>query len=160
MKYLSIKDTFSIHHPPEEVFKPLNSLEELHLEALCNLFIPFGFDCTTIDKRLKHVPSLKKIFIDKKIIQSTEKGFLSLEKMEGLYFVTNEYTPSCEVVALGSDLFENLANSPQTKLVLDYCNIIYVAPRWIKYLMKLEEVYLAVATYDYEKFWVYFSTGL
>ena len=26
--------------------------------------------------------------------------------------------------------------------------------------MKLEEVHLAVTTYDYEKFWVYFSTGL
>ena len=83
LKYLSIKDTFSIHHLPEEVFKPLNTLEELHLEALCNPFVPFGFDCTTIDKRLKHVPSLKKIFIDKKIIQSIEKGFLSLEKNGG-----------------------------------------------------------------------------
>ena len=45
--------------------------------------------------------------------------------MEGLYLVTNEYTPSCEVAVLGSDLFENLANSPLTKLVLDHCNIIY-----------------------------------
>ena len=86
LKYLNLQDSIVKVDLPVEVFKPLVSLKELHLEGLCGAIRP-SFDCTDVDKRLQHIPSLKRLYIDKKLISHIEKGFLSLLNLEELYFV-------------------------------------------------------------------------
>ena len=144
---------------PEEVFRPLTSLEELNLEGLCmgDYQAP---DCITIDTRLQHVPSLKTLFIDKGLISYLGKGFLSLRNLEELYLGTGDYPQSCEIAVVRAETFQNLANSPLTDLSLDQCNIRSLHSGWFKYLTKLREISLAVTTISCESFWINFCHGL
>ena len=159
LKYLYLQDPYAFIDLPVEVFKPVISLEELHLEGVCSVADPW-FDCTEIDKRIQHLPSLKRVFIDKSLISHLGKGFLLLKNLEELYLVDCFVAQACGVSLLEPYLFTNLNNSPLTKLVLNLCNINGWSSGWFKYLTRLKEISLSITTCMYKSFWVDFSTGL
>ena len=159
LKYLYLHDSLAFLDLPVEVFKPLISLEELHLEGLCSVPDP-SFDCTEIDERIQHIPSLKRLFIDKSLISHLGKGFLLLKNLEELYLVDSTIAHLCGMSLLKTDVFTNLNNSPVTKLVLSLCNINNLVSGWFKYLTRLKEFSLSITTTFYDNFWVDFTTGL
>ena len=146
---------------PDEVFKPLISLEELHLVGLCGSLSP-SFDCTTIDERLQHIPTLKILYIDKSLVFHLKKGFLYLKHLEELYLLnSNLATPSCSIAILKPATFANLSHSPLTKFVLNHCNIGLIWPSWFQHLTYLKEISLSVDTTDpFINFWNDFSANL
>ena len=144
---------------PDEVFKPLTSLEVLHIEGLCTVVHP-PFDCTSIDERLQHVPSLKKLYLDKSLLSSLGKGFLSLRKLTEIHFLNSLVDQCCRVVTLRSKTFKNLRNSQLEKLSLDRCKVSRVVPGWFKYLNKLKEISLSIEVMNYAQFWESFTTDL
>ena len=144
---------------PDKVFKPLVGLEELHVEGLCVLMEP-AFDCRTIDKRLEHVPSLKRLYVDKSLISNLGRGFLSLKNLKELYLVDSVINEACGIRQLTPETFRNLRHSPLTKLVLDNCNVNLVYPRWFKYLRELKEISLSITTANCQFLWYFFSKGL
>ena len=120
---LNLTDPWVTIDLPDEVFKPLISLEELNLVGLCGSLSP-SFDCTTIDERLQHIPTLKRLYIDKSLVFHLKKGFLYLKHLEELYLLnSNLATPSCSIAIMKPATFANLSHSPLTKFVLDHCNI-------------------------------------
>ena len=144
---------------PVEVFKPLISLEELHLEGLSGVMHP-SFDFTTIDERLTHIPSLERLYIDNKFLSHLGKGFLSLRNLQELYLASSINGQCCEMRQLESDNFINLRNSPLTKLVVSNCNIGILWTGWLKYLTELKEISFSVATIEYTSFWGTFAIDL
>ena len=158
---LNLLDPLLTMYLPDEVFKPLINLEELHLEGLCSAWHPV-FDCKTIDERLQHVPSLKRLYIDKKLISDLGKGFLALKELEELYLLHGiaDVDQPCDITELKPESFTNLNNSPLMKLVLSHCNINILFPGWFEHLKVLEEIMLSVTTLAYYDFWNTFSTGL
>ena len=144
---------------PEEVFKPLTSLEILRIEGLCTVEKP-SFDCNTIDERLQHVPSLKKLYLDKSLISSLGNGFLSLRNLKEIHFMNSLVDQCCRVVTLRSETFKYLRNSQLEKLSLDRCKVSRVVPGWFKYFNKLEEISLSIEVMDYRQFWEDFTTDL
>ena len=144
---------------PDEVFKPLICLEMLHIEGLCTVEKP-SFDCATVDVRLQHLPSLKKLFLDKSLISSLGKGFLSLRNLTEIHFLNSLVDQCCRVVTLRSKTFKNLRNSQLEKLSLERCKVSRVVPGWFKYLNKLEEISLSIEVMDYRQFWEDFTTDL
>ena len=158
LKYLNIQEHLNTVFLPNELFKPLISLEELHLEGLCSARFP-SFDCKAIDDRLQHVPSLKILYIDKTLTSHLGRGFLSLNNLEELYLVNSMAEQTCEA-KLEPGTFKNLKESPLTKLAVSHCDIHFSLPRWFIYLSKLKEVSLSVTTWMYDPFWVGFSIGL
>ena len=144
---------------PDEVFKPLISLEELHLEGLCDVKNA-SFDCTAIDKRLQHVPSIKRLYIDKRLLSHLGKGFLALENLTELYTGNSFESVCCGISEIRSEYFRNLRHSPLTKLVIGQCIISTIKPGWFRYLTKLKEISLSVITWSYREFWDDFTTNL
>ena len=159
LTFLDLRNTLLTTHLPDIVFKPLVSLEELHIEGICSLVEP-AFDCRTIDKRLEHVPSLKRLYIDKSLISNLGRGFLSLKNLEELYLVDSVINEACGIRRLTPETFRNLRHSPLTKLVLDNCNINILSPRWFQYLTELKEILLSITSTSYSYFWDFFSKGL
>ena len=159
LKYLTLHDPIENIDLPDKVFKPLVSLEELHLEGICGVFNP-SFDCTTIDEKLQHVPSLKRLFIDKALISYIGSGFLSLTNLSELYFVNSKLEQPCKIFAVTEETFANLYNSPLTKLVVSDCYINFLLPSWYKYLTALKEISFSATTVSYNQFWVDISSGI
>ena len=160
LKYLNLQDSLGAINLPGDVFKPLTSLEELHLEGLCAdmRFVPF--DCKTIDDRLQHVPSLKRFYSDTKMISYLGRGFLSLKNLQELYLVNGIISETCEIVELEPDVFINLTDSPLAKLVVSHCNFGGVSPQWSHYLPELKEISLSFTTLVYFSDWESFSFGI
>ena len=158
VKYLNLRDPLTTISLPDEVFKPLSSLEELHFEGLCGVLHP-SIDCKAIDQRLQYVPSLKKLYIDKGLISHLRKGFLSLNRLEELYLVNGVVDQICWIVQLTPETFQTLKHSPLRKLVLNHCNINGLVAGWFKYLTELKEISISVSTLVYFAFWNAFSTG-
>ena len=161
LKFLDLGNPLISLSLPDEVFKPLISLEELHLEGLCSVLLP-SFDCTTIDDRLRHAPSLKRLYIDKSLISHLGKGFLSLKNLQELYLVDSMVGQCCEIKCFSAEYFIYLKNSPLTKLVISFCNIVSLRSEWFQYLTELKEISLSVIrnTCIYSVFWKYFSDDL
>ena len=159
LKYLNLQCPIITIYLPDEVFKPLLSLEELHVEGLCSTRAP-SFHCKAIDERLQYVPSIKRLYIDKNLISHLGKGFLSLKNLEELYLVSSVIDQTCGIRLLKPETFINLMDSPLTKLVVNHCNIDGLLPGWFTYLPKLEQISLSVTTLVYDGFWDAFTIGL
>ena len=69
LTFLDLSNILATINLPVGVFKPLTSLEELHLEGLCISIKP-TYECTNIDEPLQYVPSLKRLYIDKSLAAS------------------------------------------------------------------------------------------
>ena len=159
LKNLNLQNPFITINLPEEVFKPLASVEELHLEGLCSVMLP-SFDCKSIDERLQHAPSVKRLYIDKTLISHLGKGFLALKNLKELYFCDSVNEQCCGIAEIRSETFKNLRDSPLTKLVLDHCKINIIVRGWFKYLTKLKEISLFVTSFYYVGFWDDFTFDL
>ena len=159
LTYLDLKNTAYSIYLPDDVFKPLISLEELHLEGICAAIFP-KIDCVTIDERLQHVPSIKRLYIDKALISNLRKGFLSLKNLEELHFVTSGIAQPCAIGTLKKDFFFNLRNCPLKKLTLNQCFTNFLEAGWFKYLSELNEISLCITSVSYWMFWIWFSSDL
>ena len=145
--------------PLDEVFKPLTSLEVLHAEGHC-AWVNHSFDCTTIDNRLKYVPSLKILYLEKSLISHLGKGFLSLRNLKEIYFVNGYVIQCCRVLEVRSKTFRNLRNTQLEKLSLDSCKLLHIFPGWFKHLNKLKEISLSIEVFNYREWWEDFITDM
>ena len=159
LKNLNIQNPLATINLPEEVFKPLTSVEELHLEGLCSVLFP-SFDCKSIDERLQHAPSIQRLYIDKTLISHLGKGFLALKNLKELYFCDSIIEQCCGIFAIQSETFKNLSDSPLTKLVFGQCKMNMISRGWFKYLTELKEIYLFVTSFSYYSFWESFTFDL
>ena len=111
---------------PSDIFQPLTSLQELHINGLCR----YDAHCSYIDKQLSKVPSLRRLYIDGLRNQTLGPGFASLRNLEELYFGEKDYIVSeyCKLGTINGKMFENLRNAPLRILHLKECDIQIVFP--------------------------------
>ena len=157
--FLNLRFSYHTISLPAEVFKPLTSLEVLHVEGFC-AFVNNSFDCTTIDEKLQHVPSLKILYLEKNLLSRLGKGFISLRNLKEIHFVNSERDQCCRVLEVRSKTFRNLRNSPLEKLSLDRCKVLRIKPGWFKHLNNLEEISLSIEVFNYREWWKDFTTDL
>lgn len=98
---------------PDDIFKPLTHLEELHLDGICMYNRSYHDNCTYLDVQLSRVPTLKRLYMDVLPNQSLGPGFASLRNLEELRMTSNWY--SCTIT---NKTFENVRVTSLLRLVL------------------------------------------
>ena len=159
LKNLSLENPVETVYLPERVFKPLTSIEEISLQGLCSSLSP-AFDCTTIDKQLQYLPSIKRIYIDKQLLSKLGTGFQYLTNLEELYLTDSTFRQSCEFDSVKPKLFENLQNTILSKLSLDRCFVVYVFENSFAAPKNLTTLQLTITTEVSEVILERFAVGL
>ena len=115
LRYLSLEETKVTSYPPD-VFKPLNSLEELHLQGSCATYT-----CDQLHECFKNISFLKKLYLDNFLVNHLGPGFSSLRNLEEIYFVGSVMV--CNLSTLSNNTFENLQDTSISKISIEQCGI-------------------------------------
>lgn len=161
LKRLSLFGTqWFYNDTPPELFQPLVSLEELHIEWFCRV----GFyNCSHIDEYISQVPSLKTLYIQNNMLEYTiGPGFSLLRNLEEIYFLTSDRTVMnpCHLEYLRYEKFQHLKDSPLSKIAIYDCNIYFLDAIAANNLKNLTSVDLKLSSQWCQSLLSYFSVGL
>ena len=161
LKFLSLADNRVQNSSaiPQEIFEPLISIEELHLEDLCRSFTQ-PTNCTTIDVRLSRMPTLKKLHLGNSVINNLGPGFASLKALEELYLIYEDSPEPCKIESISNKTIANLKNAPLSTFVLYYCEVEYIFPRTFACFSNLTILDLVLTSDFCNKVFDTFSEGL
>ena len=115
---------------PVSVFKPLAEISEINLLEVCSSFGMF-YNCEAIDQRLSVISTLKILTVDNFVISLLGTGFTSLSNLKEIHFKSTFSKPvfsSCNISALSNRTFQNLRNSPISKISIHWCDINQIKP--------------------------------
>ena len=110
---------------PVTVFEPLKRIVKIRLEGLCSPFHNY-YNCKAFDQRLKVMSSLEILTLDNFAINLIGPGFASLIHLKEINFAETFSDPY--VVSLSNKTFQNLINSPLSKIVTNKYKITQILP--------------------------------
>ena len=126
VRFLSLNDTewYNDETSPE-LFQPLVSLEELHIEGFCFKSV---HNCSKIAVLLSKVPSLKRLYIHNIVLSGGIKmGFSSLQHLEEIHFLEsvhgNFYMSFCDLGVVNNVTFHYLTSTLISKIVVHHCRV-------------------------------------
>ena len=117
LKYLSLEniDVFNITSFPTDLFQPLISLEELNLRKFCRSYHTEVDNCPNLHEQIGATPSIQRLYIDAERITQLGTEFRSLVNLKEIEFLA---VLDIHVKSLSNKTFENLENSPLSKVAL------------------------------------------
>ena len=127
LEYLSLKGTKIPNATsfPVTVFEPLKRIVKINLKGFCSPFDNY-YNCKAFDQRLKVMSSLEILTLDNFAINLIGRGFASLIHLKEINFgdpFSNSY-----LVSLSNKTFQNLINSPLSKIIIYGCKITQILP--------------------------------
>ena len=143
LKYLNLKHAMITNDTsfPNDVFEPLYESEELHLVRFCIDLESYHYHRENISENLSKLSTLKKLYVDNFVVSSLDAGFSALVNLEELKFYSR-YAGKFQIDTFDRSIFENLRNSPISKLTMDDYETEHISPFTFSYFRNLTSLNL------------------
>ena len=117
LTYLGLEnsDVFNVTSFPAGIFKPLTNLQHLNLQRFCRAPDLEEDNCPNLAEQIGSIPTLQYLYIDAERLTQLGPGFQSLKNLKEIEFLA---VLDVHMKSLSSKTFENLENSPLTKIAL------------------------------------------